>query len=88
MHGQSDALFAELSLLSVTLGKAFAECFQGFAECFRHSAKRLIPVVMTCMCLGGHFYAIAFFSVFSCVYCEHVNDDRPTMLRRSKVFFS
>jgi hypothetical protein len=23
----------------------FAECFQGFAECFRHSAKRLIPVV-------------------------------------------
>jgi hypothetical protein len=32
-------------LPSVTLGKAFAECFQGFAECFRHSAKRLIPVV-------------------------------------------
>jgi hypothetical protein len=35
-----------LSLPSVTLGKAFAECFQGFAECFRHSAKRLIPVVV------------------------------------------
>jgi hypothetical protein len=41
----ADALFAEPSLPSVTLGKAFAECFYGFAECFRHSAKRLIPVV-------------------------------------------
>jgi hypothetical protein len=44
-EGFADALFAEPSLPSVTLGKAFAECFQGFAECFRHSAKRLIPVV-------------------------------------------
>jgi hypothetical protein len=33
-------------LSSVTLGKAFAECFTGFAECFRHSAKQLIPVVV------------------------------------------
>jgi hypothetical protein len=32
-------------LSSVTLSKAFDECFSGFAECFRHSAKRLIPVV-------------------------------------------
>jgi hypothetical protein len=32
-------------LPSVTLSKAFVECFQGFTECFRHSAKRLIPVV-------------------------------------------
>jgi hypothetical protein len=24
----------------------FAECFSGFAECFRHSTKRSIPVVM------------------------------------------
>jgi hypothetical protein len=32
-------------LPSVTLGKAFADFFYGFAECFRHSAKRLIPVV-------------------------------------------
>jgi hypothetical protein len=37
--------FAELSLPSVTLGKAFAECFLGFAECFRHSTKKLISVV-------------------------------------------
>jgi hypothetical protein len=37
--------FVGHSLPSVTLGKAFAECFEGFAECFRHSAKRLIPVV-------------------------------------------
>jgi hypothetical protein len=34
------------SLPSVTLGKAFAACFLGFAECFRHSAKLLIPVVL------------------------------------------
>jgi hypothetical protein len=42
----ADALFTEPSLPSVTLGKAFAECFERFAECFRHSAKRLIPVVV------------------------------------------
>jgi hypothetical protein len=29
----------------VALGKAFAECIYGFAECPGHSAKRLIPVV-------------------------------------------
>jgi hypothetical protein len=34
----------ELTLPSVTLGKAFDECFSGFAECFRHSAKQLFPV--------------------------------------------
>jgi hypothetical protein len=33
-------------LPSATLGKAFAECFYGFAECFRHSAKRSFPVVI------------------------------------------
>jgi hypothetical protein len=32
-------------LPSVTLGKVFAECFLGFAECLRHSAKELCPVV-------------------------------------------
>jgi hypothetical protein len=32
-------------LPSVTLGKGFAECNSGFAECPRHSAKPLIPVV-------------------------------------------
>jgi hypothetical protein len=37
--------FAELSLPSVTLDKTFAKCFPGFAECFRHSVKRLFPVV-------------------------------------------
>jgi hypothetical protein len=41
----ADVLFAEPSLPSVTLGKHFAECFLGFAECFRHSAKRPISVV-------------------------------------------
>jgi hypothetical protein len=49
-EGFADALFAEPSLPSVILGKAFAECFQGFAECFRHSAKRLIPVVRWFSC--------------------------------------
>jgi hypothetical protein len=33
-------------LPSVTLGKAFAECKIAFAECFRHSAKNAIPVVL------------------------------------------
>jgi hypothetical protein len=37
--------FAECSLPSVTLGKAFAECKIAFAECLRHSAKNAIPVV-------------------------------------------
>jgi hypothetical protein len=41
----ADVLFAEISLLSVTLGKDFAECISGFAECFSHSAKRLILIV-------------------------------------------
>jgi hypothetical protein len=40
----ADVQFAEISLPSVTLGKTFTECFTGFAECFRHSAKKLIPV--------------------------------------------
>jgi hypothetical protein len=41
----ADVQFAERSLPSVTLGKVFAECFLGFAECLRHSAKELCPVV-------------------------------------------
>jgi hypothetical protein len=35
----ADKVFAECSLPSVTLGKAFAECKLAFAECIRHSAK-------------------------------------------------
>jgi hypothetical protein len=42
----ADVLFTETSLPSATLGKACAECFLGFAECFRHSAKQPILVVM------------------------------------------
>jgi hypothetical protein len=37
----ADVQFAE----SVTLGEASAEYFSDFAECFRHSAKKLIPIV-------------------------------------------
>jgi hypothetical protein len=44
-EGFADVLFAEPSLPSATLGKAFAECFRGFAECFGHSAKRPFLVV-------------------------------------------
>jgi hypothetical protein len=44
-EGFADVLFAEPSLPNAKLGKACAECFSGFAECFRHSAKRSIPVV-------------------------------------------
>jgi hypothetical protein len=43
----ADVQFAERSLPSVTLGKAFAECKIAFAECLRHTAKELIPVVIT-----------------------------------------
>jgi hypothetical protein len=39
-EGFADVLFVEPSLPSVTLGKAFAECFG-------HSAKRPFPVVLT-----------------------------------------
>jgi hypothetical protein len=44
-EGFADVLFAEPYLPSATLGKVFAECFWGFAECFGHSAKRPFPVV-------------------------------------------
>jgi hypothetical protein len=37
----TDVQFTKPSLSSVTLGKAFAACFPGFAECFRHLAKKL-----------------------------------------------
>jgi hypothetical protein len=44
-------------LLSVTLGKGFAECKIAFTECLRHSAKNAIPVVQEllfpCVCLDG-----------------------------------
>jgi hypothetical protein len=42
----ADVQFAERSLPSVTLSKAFAECKIAFAECLRHSAKELCPVVV------------------------------------------
>jgi hypothetical protein len=41
----ADEIFAECSLPSVTLGKAFAEYKIAFAECLRHSAKNEILVV-------------------------------------------
>jgi hypothetical protein len=40
-----DVQFAERSLPSVTLDKAFAECKIAFAVCLEHTAKELIPVV-------------------------------------------
>jgi hypothetical protein len=42
----ADVQFAERSLPSVTLGKAFAECKIAFAVCLEHTAKKLIPVVV------------------------------------------
>ena len=47
----ADEFFAECSLPSVALGKAFAECKAGFAECGLHSAKNQNPVV--CGAKGG-----------------------------------
>jgi hypothetical protein len=43
----ADVQFAERSLPSVTLGKAFAECKIAFVVCLRHTAKALIPVVLS-----------------------------------------
>jgi hypothetical protein len=41
----ADVQFTKPYLSSVTLSKFFAECFPGFAECFRHSAKKLFLAV-------------------------------------------
>ena len=41
----ADEFFAECSLPSAALSKAFAECKAGFAECGLHSAKNQNPVV-------------------------------------------
>jgi len=40
----ADKVFAERPLPSAALGKAFAECLPGFAECPQHSAKRASAV--------------------------------------------
>jgi hypothetical protein len=42
----ANRFFAERSLPSATLGKAFAECKKVFAECLGHSAKKVNPVVI------------------------------------------
>ena len=42
----ADKIFAERPLPSAALGKAFAECLAGFAECPQHSAKRASAVVV------------------------------------------
>ena len=42
----ADKSYAGGSLPSVTLGKLFAECKLGFAECLGHSAKNPCPVVV------------------------------------------
>ena len=41
----ADKVFAERPLPSAALGKAFAVCLPGFAECPQHSAKRASAVV-------------------------------------------
>ena len=42
----ADQFFAVCSLPSAALDKGFAECNLAFAECLRHSAKNLNPVVV------------------------------------------
>jgi len=41
----ANGFFADCSLPSAALGKAFAECNRGFAECPKHSAKSPSAVV-------------------------------------------
>jgi hypothetical protein len=43
-------------LLSVTLGKAFTECFSGFAECFRHLTKKLFSIVHASILIIYQFF--------------------------------
>jgi hypothetical protein len=59
-EGFADVLFVEPSLPSATLGKACAEHFSGFAECFRHSTKRSIPVVEAMPSYSGIGVLVAF----------------------------
>jgi len=52
----ADKIFAERPLPSAALGKAFAECLAGFAECPQHSAKRASAVVHTSCCTIKNLY--------------------------------
>jgi hypothetical protein len=60
----ADVQFAERSLPSVTLGKAFAECKIAFAECLRHSAKQLIPVVLVYTSIIFNLKSIVYFEIW------------------------
>jgi hypothetical protein len=57
----ANAFFAGGSLPSAALGKGFGEGIIAFAECIRHSAKRLNPVVLPLKHAGtGPTYVSAF----------------------------
>jgi hypothetical protein len=47
------AIYQAKRLPSVTLDKAFTECYQGFVECLCHSAKNYISIVATS---SKHFF--------------------------------
>ena len=60
----ADSFFAECSLPSAALGKAFAECKLGFAECPWHSANSLSPVVLvTCTTVTMQPFALSLASL-------------------------
>jgi hypothetical protein len=44
--GFAGTIFGECCSPSATLGIPVAECFFGFAECLRHTANNLNPVVI------------------------------------------
>ena len=52
----SKETFADCSLPSAALDKAFAECNRGFAECPKHSAKSLSAVVILVLVCCLFFY--------------------------------
>ena len=56
----ADEFFAECSLPSAALGKAFAECIAGFDECGLHSAKNQNPVVNSEMQRGSLNFFLCF----------------------------
>jgi hypothetical protein len=53
-----DVQFTKSSLPSVTLGKAFAESFRGFADCLWHSAKYSVPMVPLFQIIRCFFFQI------------------------------
>ena len=79
----ADSFFAECSLPSAALGKAFAECKLGFAECPWHSANSLSPVVPRLSLLDKLLLQRQFFRIISYLFISNLCHE-ANFLGRSK----